>query len=163
VCASTAGSSREARVPDGFALEDGSGANRTKKAVRHARQRPAASSLGVFLGRSWRALAALPQVFARRLRGLLVLLLFLGLVLPLPCKNACVQRRVAGHAHFYCLSRLWLYARFGFDETLSEARNSAACGQYLSMTRLDDSHVSRLSSSKLLHSNRKFEVVCFLR
>jgi hypothetical protein len=100
------------RVPDGFAFEDGKRSDRTKKAVRHARQRPAASSPGVFLERSWRALVAMLQVFARRLRGLLVLLLILELVLLLPFKNACVLRRVAGHAHFYCLLAPWLHYRF---------------------------------------------------
>jgi hypothetical protein len=42
----------------------------------------------------------------------LVLLLLLGLVLFLPFKNACVQRQVAGHAHFYCLSTPWRHSEF---------------------------------------------------
>ena len=63
----------------------------------------------------------MPQVFARRLRGLLVLLLILGLVLLLPFKNAHVLRQVAGHAHFYCFSRPWLAINFCSDREPSGA------------------------------------------
>jgi len=38
------------RVPDGLVLEEGKRSDPTKKAVRHARKRRAASSSGVFLG-----------------------------------------------------------------------------------------------------------------
>ncbi len=49
---------REARVPDGFALEAGSGANRTKKAVRHARERRVAKVAGASF---WAAFGERPQ------------------------------------------------------------------------------------------------------
>ena len=49
----------------------------------------------------------MPQVFARRLRGPLVLLLFLGLGLIFSCKNAAFLRLVAGNDDFYCGLQLW--------------------------------------------------------
>jgi hypothetical protein len=70
VCVSTAGSSREARVPDGFALEAGSGANRTKKAVKaRAAAQGREGRRGIVLGSLWRAPAAMPRCPPRHLRG----------------------------------------------------------------------------------------------
>jgi hypothetical protein len=106
VCDRTAGSSREARVPDGFALEAGSGANRTKKAVGHARERRVAKVAGASVGQPLASARSHAQMSAPAPSRPLPLLLLWGLVLLLSFKNAYLQRQVAGDAHFYCPFRV---------------------------------------------------------
>jgi hypothetical protein len=104
----------------------------------------------------------MPLVFARRLRGLLFLPLFLGLVLLLPLKMRMSCDESLDMPIFTACHRpscLSIPARLGSPEEPELSARGISCGVPLWMTCLDDSRISRLSSSKLLYGNRAYTCV----